>query len=220
MAEFTYDSRKKITEKWLTRIKDGARDLSDREKKLLPSAYRYNLPRPEVEWMEKLLEEETYLTLSELYRKEFPRLVAACVPEGMEETFYYALDQMNQFQMTAGWWRRSMRSKSYVPFVSSSVHLLWACSRLNYYRFSLGQVLTGRMDERITDPDYLLHGEEIYDHARTEYWAYAGILAAQIDCGNQETIQAVKDILLGEGNTAMISHELIRGIVMCKNDDL
>ena len=57
MAEFTYDSRKKITEKWLTRIKDGARDLSDREKKLLPSAYRYNLPRPEVEWMEKLLEE-------------------------------------------------------------------------------------------------------------------------------------------------------------------
>ena len=220
MAEFTYDSRKKITEKWIAKIKGEAKDLSDMERKLLPSPYRYNLPQTEAEWMEKQLESGKYLTLSELYRREFPHLVAACVPKGMEETFYYALDQMNQYQMTAGWWRRSMRSKSYVPFVRNSILLLWACSRLKFYRFSLGQILTGNMDKGINDSGYQLHAEEIYDHARTEYWDYACLLAAQMDCGNQETIQAVKDILLGEGNTAMISHELIRGIVMSKNEDL
>ena len=105
MAEFTYDSRKKITEKWIAKIKGEAKDLSDMERKLLPSPYRYNLPQTEAEWMEKQLESGKYLTLSELYRREFPHLVAACVPKGMEETFYYALDQMNQYQMTAGWWR-------------------------------------------------------------------------------------------------------------------
>lgn len=220
MAEFTYDSRKKITEKWIAKIKGEAKDLSDMERKLLPSPYRYNLPQTEAEWIEKQLESGKYLTLSELYRREFPHLVAACVPKGMEETFYYALDQMNQYQMTAGWWRRSMRSKSYVPFVRNSILLLWACSRLKFYRFSLGQILTGNMDKGINDSGYQLHAEEIYDHARTEYWDYACLLAAQMDCGNQETIQAVKDILLGEGNTAMISHELIRGIVMSKNEDL
>ena len=46
------------------------------------------------------------------------------------------------------------------------------------------------------------------------------MLAAQIDRKEEATIQAVKDILLGEGNTLMISHKLIRGIVMSKNTEL
>ncbi|RAZ94287.1 hypothetical protein DK853_35935, partial [Klebsiella oxytoca] len=49
---------------------------------------------------------------------------------------------------------------------------------------------------------------------------YAEMLAAKIDRGDEESIQAVKDILLGEGNTAMLSHELIRSIVMSRNEDL
>lgn len=222
MAEFTYDSRKQVTQRWLAKIREGAKNLSDKEKLLLPSEYQYNVPKKAVEWMEQLLASGDCqtLTLSGLYRKHLPNLVAACVPEGMEETFYYALDQMNQYQMTAGVWRRSMRSKSYLPFVRSSIHLLWACSRLKFYGLSLGKVLTGGMDEGISDPGYREHCEVVYDHARTNYWAYAGLLAAEIDCGNQETIQAVKDILLGEGNTAMISHEMIRGIVMSKSQEM
>ena len=56
MAEFTYQTRRKLTETWL----------------------------------------------SELYRKQFPNLVDVCVRKAWQEDFYYALDQMNSYQMTAG----------------------------------------------------------------------------------------------------------------------
>ena len=220
MAEFTYQTRRKLSETWIAGLKEQGKHLSEREKKMLPELYYYTIPQDVCNEMRSLLQSGQYRTLSDLYRNLFRNLVDVCVMKSKQDEFYYALDEMNAYQMTAGWWRRSMRSKSYVPFVRNSILLLWACSRLKFYRFSLGQILTGNMDKGINDSGYQLHAEEIYDHARTEYWDYACLLAAQMDCGNQETIQAVKDILLGEGNTAMISHELIRGIVMSKNEDL
>lgn len=39
--------------------------------------------------------------LGELYRKQFPNLVDVCVRKAWQEDFYYALDQMNSYQMTA-----------------------------------------------------------------------------------------------------------------------
>ena len=210
MAEYTYQTRRKLSEEWVGQVREKGKgkDLSNMEKKLLPETSYYSMSMEACDWIKELLENGTYRRLSDVYREQLPGLTAACVPEGKEEEFYYALDQMNQFQMTAGWYRRSLRSESYAPFVCESVQLLWGYSRLGFYGGSLAQVLTGRVSP------------ESYDHARTEFWSYDGILAAQIDAGNQETIQAVKDVLLGEANTMMISHELIRGIIKCKNKEM
>lgn len=208
MAEFTYQTRRKITEAWVNKFKERGRHLSKREQDMLPDVYYYTIPQGACRYIRQLLEEGTYRTLSELYQKEFNNLVKVCIPENCRQEFYYALDQMNRYQMTAGWYRRSLRSDSYAPFAEQSVKLLRAYTRLDFYQTDLSDLLTG------TAP------AEIYDHARNEYFAYADVLAAQIDLGNEKTIQAVKDILLGEGNTAMISHEMIRGIVMCQNEML
>lgn len=208
MAEFTYETRNRMTDRWLKEVRERGKGLSIGEMPFLPGRAYYALPQASCDWMEKLLDQDGYRTLSDIYRKELPGLVKVCVPEGLEEEFYYALDEMNQYQMTAGWFRRSLRSGSYKPFVRASVLLLWAYSRLRFYGGSLSDVLTGN-----TDP-------EIYDHARTVDWSYNCILAAQIDRGNEKTIQAVRDILLGEGNTAMISYEMIRGLVKCKNEEM
>ena len=70
------------------------------EKKLLPDPY-YSVKTEPLQWMTSLLENGEAGTLSEIYKRELPGLVRVCVPEGQEEEFYYALDQMNQFQMTA-----------------------------------------------------------------------------------------------------------------------
>lgn len=208
MADYTYQTRRKMTEDWVAHVKEKAGHLSKNEKQLLPGAAYHSVAQAPQDWMRGLLDSGKYQKLSDLYRGELPGLVKACVPEKLTEEFYYALDQMNQFQMTAGWYRRSVRSDSYRPFVYQSVQLLWAYARLEFYGGSLADILTGRIDP------------EQYDHARTERWSYAEILAAQIDRKEEATIQAVKDILLGEGNTLMISHKLIRGIVMSKNTEL
>lgn len=208
MAEYTYQTRKQLTDRWVSQVKEEGRSLSEIERSILPSGQYYAVSQKTCQWMEGLLEEGKCRTLSELYRTWLPKLTALCVPEGRQGEFYYALDEMNRFQMTAGWYRRSVRSLSYAPFVRQSVLLLWAYSKLSFYGADLADVLTGR-----TDP-------EVYDHARAESWSYSSMLAAQIDKGEEKTIQAVKDILLGEGNTAMISYELIRGIVKSKDEAL
>lgn len=208
MAEFTYQTRRKLSEDWIAQTKKNAAGVSDEAKALLPSIHYHAIPRDTCIWMRKLLEEGTYQTLRELYQNRFQDLICACIPRDQHEEFYYALDQMNQYQMTAGWQRRSVRSESYAPFVEASIRLFQAYTRLKFYGVPFSDLLTGNAEP------------EIYDHARTEFFAYGEILAAQIDLGNEKTIQAVKDILLGDGNTSMISHQLIRGIVMCKNQEL
>ncbi len=208
MPEYTYQTRRKLTETWIDACKQKAKHLSEWEQKMLPEPYVYATPQDVCQYMKSRLENGAYDTLSGLYKTEFAALVKVCVPEKKHEEFYYALDQMNQFQMTAGWYRRSLRSGSYVPFADQSIKILRAYSRLEFYQASLADVLTGNLSP------------ELYDHARNEYFSYAQILAAQIDRGDQAVISAVTEILLGEGNTLMISHELIRGIVMCKNEEL
>lgn len=208
MAEFTYQTRRKLSEQWIADLRERAEGISKMEKKLLPDLYHYATPQDVCENMRRLMRDGKYKTLSELYKKRYKHVVEACVSQDRREEFYYALDEMNAFQMTAGWFRRSLRSGSYAPFADQSVKLLWAYARLEFYGGDLADVLTGNVEP------------EIYDHARNEYFAYAGILAARIDRGEEKTIQAVKDILFSEGNTAMLSHEMIRGIVMGKNEEL
>lgn len=208
MVEFTYQTRRKLTETWVNSTAERGRRLSKREKEMLPDVYGYTIPQEACNEMRKILTERSSCTLSGLYQSRFEDLVEVCVPKEYQEEFYYALDQMNQYQMTAGWYRRSLRSGSYAPFAEQSVRILRGYSRLGFYGAELADLLTGSAQP------------EFCDHARNEHFSYAEILAAQIDRGNDKTVQTVKDILLGEGNTAMLSHELIRGIVMSKSEEL
>ena len=208
MAEFTYETRRKLTETWVKSMANKGKRLSKREKKMLPDIYGYTVPQDVCGEMRQLLQNGTYWTLRDLYRNQFKDLVDVCVRETQQADFYYALDEMNCYQMTAGWFRRSLRSARYTPFVEQSIRLLRAYARLDFYGGDLADILTGNVTP------------EIYDHARNEDFYYSEILAAQIDRGEEKTIQAVKDILFGENNTMMMSHELILGIVKSKSKEL
>lgn len=208
MKEFSYESRMKLNEKIAKTFEKRGSNLSNREKKMLPDKYYYSIPVDVCNEMRQLLEQGTYWKLSDLYRNQFQNVVNVCVAQSLQEEFYYALDEMKHSQMTAGWFRRSLRSTSYVPFVDDSVRLLWAYARLDFYGGSLADVLMGAVSP------------EIYDHVRNESFPYAWILAAQIDHGEEKTIQAVKDILFGENNTLMMSRELVLGIILSKSQAL
>lgn len=208
MARFTYESRRKLNEKIASEFEKRGKSLSRREKKLLPDKSYYTVPQEACNEMCHLLQQGTYRKLSDLYRNQFQGVVDVCVGKAHQEAFYYALDEMNNSQMTAGWFRRSLRSTSYVPFVGDSIRLLRAYAQLDFYGGSLVDVLTGNVIE------------EYYDHARNESFDYAWILAAQIDRGEEKTVQAVRDILFGENNTLMMSRELVLGIVLSKSQEL
>ena len=44
MAEFTYQTRKKITESWVNGLKEKGSHLSPQEKDMLPDVYGYTIP--------------------------------------------------------------------------------------------------------------------------------------------------------------------------------
>ena len=142
MAEFTYQTRKKLSETWVNEFQEKGKHLSKKEKEMLPEVYSYAIPRDACDFIRKLLTDGSYHTLSKLYKSKFKNLVEVCVPGEKQEEFYFALDQMNQYQMTAGWYRRSLRSGSYAPFAEQSVKLLRAYARLEFYNAELADVLT------------------------------------------------------------------------------
>ena len=176
MVEYTYQTRRKLTETWVNSTAERGRRLSKREKEMLPDVYGYTIPQEACNEMRKILTERGSCTLSGLYQSRFEDLVEVCVPKEYQEEFYYALDQMNQYQMTAGWYRRSLRSGSYAPFAEQSVRILRGYSRLGFYGAELADLLTGSAQP------------EFCDHARNEHFSYAEILAAQIDRGNDKTV--------------------------------
>ena len=207
------EKKPSFAEALIIELQKNSKGLSNMERRLLPSADRKGALYPYVNiearnWIVSLLVMRDARRPSEIYQKHLSGLVKLCVAEKHQEEFYYALDEMNQFQMTGGLYRRSLRSKSYTPFVDDGIHLLWAYARLKTYGAELSDVLRGNVSS------------EIQKDAREESFCYGSILAAQIDRGDQEVIEAVKEILLGEQNTLMISHELIRGIVRSKNEAL
>lgn len=211
MAQFTYETRKKISDEWVKQTLERAGHLSPREKRIISEMSYYSVSEKDSDWISERLSDGAYQILSELYKKELAGLVKACVEEPLRDEFYEALDAMNQYQMTAGWYRRSLRSSGYQAFAQKSLLLIRAYARLRFYGKPLELVLTGQIDP------------ELYDHARTDSWNYAPMLAARIDRGGKEgaaIVQAVKDILLGENNTVMISRELISGIVMSRSQEL
>lgn len=208
MAAFNYETRRALSEKIAKEFARRGKNLSRSEKKLLPDSSYYTIPTEACNEMRQLLQHGTYWKLSDLYRGQFRQVVDVCVGPEHQADFYYALDEMNCCQMTAGWFRRSLRSTSYIPFVKDSVRLLRAYAHLDYYGGNLADVLMGKVSE------------EYYDHARSEAFDYAWILAAQIDRGEAQTIQAIRDILFGESNTLMMSRELVLGIVMSKSQEL
>ena len=75
MAEFTYQTRRRLSETWLSTLKAKSKFLSGREQKMLPELSYYIMPQDVCNFMRQLLYSGKYTTLSELYRKQFPNLV-------------------------------------------------------------------------------------------------------------------------------------------------
>ena len=143
MAGFSYESREKLTKTIRAALVKKAAKLSESEQKMLPDAFYNDLPQEVCEDMRQLLRQSKSGKLSGLYRSVYKNVVDVCVAQARQEEFYHALDAMNCYQMTAGWYRRSLRSDSYLPFVEDSIRLLRAYALLEFYGGDLAAVLAG-----------------------------------------------------------------------------
>ena len=101
---------------------------------------------------------------------------------------------------TTGYERRSYRSKKDTKlYINSNVHKLTSIIKLASEGFTLDGFLQGTFTTN--------YGDVISD-----------IIALEIDEGNNTVLNRIRDIVYGDNNTALISREIIKGLLMSQSE--
>lgn len=138
-------------------------------------------------------------------------LLDAFVPAKYQKSYLYIIDKLNQFPFSRGWERRTVRTASYGPQIRLAFSLLVSYEKLFYCGDRLEDYIYKRLDAQKLD--YIRHTWN-FEHN------FSLIYAAEIDRGNQAVIQALKDLILSENNTAYLDREMILGILRSDNREL
>lgn len=138
-------------------------------------------------------------------------LLDAFVPKAYQESFLYIIDKLNRFPFSYGWNRRTVRTAGYGPQGHLVFLLLYAYEKLYFCGDKLEDYIYRRLDDE--KRDYIKHN---WNFDRN----FSLIYAAEIDRGNQAVIEAFKELILSENNTAYLDREMILGILRSDNREL
>jgi len=152
---------------------------------------------------------------SEFMKKYYSKLVDLFVEEDYRKDYYYIIDKMNQFPFTKGMGRRALRSSEYAPWFQTIFELLSSYKTFQLYQCSIYDYLADQLPEEILEIKHQFgYG---YD-CNVKCMDY--MIAARIDLGDERLEELITEIILGDNNTAVVSAEMIRGIVMSRNEKL
>lgn len=147
--------------------------------------------------------------LSAFVKERFGAAVDILVPEDFIDDYYRMLDKFNRFQYDESYYRRSFRCKDYYRFIDRVYRLTYSYYLLRVLGYDAG-----------TMRNFVLKNEkEPYSAIRNNMCGYdAYIIAARIDAGDAEVIGVIKEMMTSENNAAILTTEVIRGII-CSSDD-
>ena len=160
-------------------------------------------------------------TLKEIMLKGFGDLVEIFVPQQYRGDYEYMLDQFADFQYSRALFRPTVRTADPAAYMMDAFGLMQAYKVLDCYGVTPAQYLTagGSAPEGID--------EETADFIRSDTFArnlhmvqFDDILAARIDRDDTAVIGAVKEAILSDNNTVLVTVPLIRGIVKSRNTEL
>ena len=106
---------------------------------------------PSLKGVEAKFGDGGFLTPSEFMRKKYKKLVDLYAGKAFAEDFYYIIDKFNQFPYSHSVYRRSVRTKSYLPCLEHVFRLLYACRVMNFYECTLADYLLDRLPEEKLD---------------------------------------------------------------------
>lgn len=184
-----------------------------------------HLPKEEQTLIEDLMTNGVYSTAVSKAVKEFKErknttpsewlrekeFVKVLLPEKYQESFFYIIDKLNQFPFSSGWERRTIRSADYDFCIWDVFTIFKAYDNFAWSKASVEEYLYRQLHEETAD--YIKH---IWDFE----FDFNYIYAAEIDKGNQKVIDAFKELILSENNSAYLNREMILGIIRSDNAEL
>ncbi len=211
MAEYDRNTRQVIDRKREKELRNRIRKLNEEEKLLAEEVIggKRKLVQKVADEFYAASKSHKELTPSQWFKQR--EIMQAFVPEEYRESFLYMVDKLNQFSFSYGWSRRTMRTAGYGPQIREAFSLLTVYENFGYCKVSVEDYIYGRMDE------------ETLDYVKNTWRFSVGfsyLYAAEIDRGNQKVIDAFKDLILSESNTAYLDQEMIYGIVRSDSEEL
>jgi hypothetical protein len=166
-------------------------------------------------WRER---EQTFGVLSAVLTAHSPKTFAGIFDNGPRQLFTAvhgkdiaewvgkAAGRLNLYVHSPSVWRRSFRTKEIKPYLERFVLVLMECLFFSWENFDLLKDLTTPAGDKA--------------EARISGAVYGDLLALRIDDGDAAVIGAIKDIILGDNNTRLLSDSVINGIIKSKNQEL
>lgn len=224
MADYDYNTRRKITELRDSKLDARTGKLKGDEKKLaeeiksLSRGYR-NGNNPMVDsavseyyaagdkkpsqWFEKkgLI----------LQKRVHGGILDAFVPKDYQDSYLYIIDKLNRFPYSTGYSRRTVRTRGYGPQMRRAIGLLNTYERIFYCGGDISRLMLRQLEP------------EMLDYIKSESCFMNGfdlVYAAEIDRGNQKVIDTLKELILSDNNTAYLDRQMILGILRSDNEGL
>ncbi|AEI46364.1 DUF4132 domain-containing protein [Paenibacillus mucilaginosus] len=109
----------------------------------------------------------------------------------------YILAHQTEYPYTVGYYRRPLRTTEIGMHRDGAIHKLVDLAKLHHRRFRILDYLTAPSEEP--------HRHDVI----------SDILAYELDRGNDQVLAAVKGILYGDNNTALLNRRIIKGLFLC-----
>jgi hypothetical protein len=122
------------------------------------------------------------------------------------------VQRLNLYVHSPSSYRRSFRTKEPGPYMERFITALLDCMFFSWEDFDIVKDLTSPADTERTDIPTRL--------SACSSLLYGDVLALCIDEGDAEVVAALKEIILGDNNTKLLSYPIINGILKSANEEL
>ncbi|PNV61422.1 hypothetical protein C0033_14110 [Clostridium sp. chh4-2] len=157
--------------------------------------------------------QETITSYGELMKKHYGKLTEFFAGKKYSDDYYYIVDKLNRFPYSETMYRRTVRTKRYFPQISHVFILLRDYRMFQFFECSVADYLLDRMaPEKLDYKRNSIHGFTM------KY--FDDIIAARIDLGDRDVIEAVRELILSDNNTAVLTVDVIRGIIKSSDSGL
>ena len=228
---FDYNSRTKWEktrlDEWDKAHRKQIEGLSKKQRELFDEVHCFsNYPHcgyPVInKWRRELIRQGAdKRTLKEILYEGCPEIMDILVPAQYRADFDHLLEQFADYQYSRALFRPTVRTSDPTAHLVDAFGLMQGYKVLSIYGLTPLEYLT----ERNAAGDSL--DEEFLDFKRNDTFArelhmvqFDDILAARIDRGDTAVIDAVKEAILSDNNTVIVTVPLIRGIVKSRNTEL
>lgn len=159
----------------------------------------------------KGMKDGTYKKPSEFFKAKCRSLFEGVIYPRREEAFYYIADHIQDMAYSTSMYRRSLRTTDPDTVCKKILGAVYDLYEGDHFDLDICDIIEGK---NLTEEQLCHRKHNYYTFYKTE-----GLIAAEIDTGNERLIKIISGIIMCDSEITM-DGTYIRAVTMCHNSDL